>query len=123
MSNNLKIISLIFIIILLLIVTFFTKKNRITIKYSIIWYGCIFILSLFVIFPNILVWLTKLFQVQVASNLLFALILGFLFTITISLTIIVSGQKEKIRILTQEISILKSSISKTKFKTKKNELF
>lgn len=116
MSNNLKIITLIFIIIMLFIVTFFTKKGRITIKYSIMWYGCILMLSLFVIFPSVLMWLTKLFQIQVASNLLFALIIGFLFTITISLTIIVSGQKEKTRILTQEISILKSNISKIKNK-------
>lgn len=114
MSNNLKIISLIFIIIMLFVVTFFTKKGRITIKYSIMWYGCIFVLSLFILFPNILIWLAKLFQVQVASNLLFALILGFLFTITISLTIIVSGQKEKTRILTQEVSILKKQVGDKK---------
>ena len=43
-----------------------------------------------------------------ASNMIFAIMIGGLFIICISLTIIVSIQKEQIKNLIQEVSILKS---------------
>ena len=107
MTTNLKIISILFILLIIFIITFFVKRNRIIIKYSIVWYFCCLLLILFTLFPNLLSWFTHLFGIEVASNFIFALLIGFLFVITISLTIIVSQQKEQIRKLVQEVSILK----------------
>ncbi|MGE5455580.1 MAG: DUF2304 domain-containing protein [Ignavibacteriales bacterium] len=106
-SENLKLAALLFLLAIILIITLFVRKDKITIKYSLVWYSCTFVLLLFVIFPPILVWLTNIFKIQVASNLLFILIIAFLFVITISLTIIVSKQKEQLKLLIQEVSILK----------------
>jgi hypothetical protein len=107
MTTNLKIISILFILLIIFIITFFVKRNRIIIKYSIVWYSCCLLLILFTLFPNLLSWFTHLFGIEVASNFIFALLIGFLFIISISLTIIVSQQKEQIRKLVQEVSLLK----------------
>ena len=107
MTTNLKVISILFILLIIFVITFFVKRNRIIIKYSIVWYSCCLLLILFTLFPNLLSWFTHLFGIELASNFIFALLIGFLFVITISLTIIVSQQKEIIRKLVQEVSILK----------------
>lgn len=109
MSTSLKLASIIFILTIVVFITIFVKKHKISVKYSIIWYFCSLILILLVLFPSLLTWLTDLLGIQVASNMIFALMLGVLFIITISLTIIVSEQKEQIRTLIQEISILKGT--------------
>jgi hypothetical protein len=107
MTTNLKLFAMLFIFILVILVTVFVKKNKISIKYSIVWYLCFLFLILFTIFPNLLSWFTHLFGIEVASNFVFALMIGVLFIITISLTIIVSEQKEQIRKLIQEVSLMK----------------
>lgn len=107
MTYSLKIISLLFILSILTIITIFVRKKKILVKYSIIWYlTCLFLLIL-VLFPNLLNLITNLLGIQIASNMIFALIIGFLFVITISLSIIVSEQKEQIKLLIQEVSLLK----------------
>ena len=107
-SNNLKILLIISILVIALIITFFVRKNKILVKYSIIWYLCCFLLLLFVLFPALLTWCTHILGVELESNFIFMLMIGILFVISISLTVIVSKQKESIKTLIQEISILRS---------------
>lgn len=112
MSNNLKVLSFIFIILISIVITLFVRKNKISIKYSIIWYFICLILAILTLFPNLLGPITSFFGIQVASNMIFAIMIGGLFIITISLTIIVSIQKEQIKNLIQEVSIIKQKIKK-----------
>lgn len=107
MPTNLKLFAILFILILILFVTYFVKKNKISIKYSIVWYFSCLLLAIFTIFPSLLSWVTNLFGIEVESNFIFALMIGFLFIINISLTIIVSEQKEIIKKLVQEVSLMK----------------
>ena len=46
------------------------------------------------------------------SNMLIGILIAMLIFITISLTIIVSGQKYRITLLTQELSMLKEKVNK-----------
>ena len=112
MSFNLKLLSIIFILSITLVIFFVTRKGKILVKYSIVWYGCLLILLLLTIFPSVLAWFTDLFGIQVSSNFIFAFMIGVLFVICISLTVIVSEQNEKIRTLIQEISIIKERTDK-----------
>ena len=114
MSNNLKILSILFLILIAVVITLFVRKNKISIKYSLIWYFICFILTIFTLFPHLLGLITNFFGIQVASNMIFAIMIGGLFIICISLTIIVSIQKEQIKNLIQEISIIKTKLSKEK---------
>ena len=108
MKFEIQIMAIIFILILMIVITHFVKKNKMSIKYSIVWYLSLIILAIFSIFPNILGWATKLIGIEVSSNFIFAFMLGVLFIICISLTIIVSNDQERIRVLIQEVSILNS---------------
>lgn len=109
MKFEIQLVALVFILILFLLVIYYVKKNKISVKYSIVWFLCLFILTLFTIFPNLLGFVTNLVGIQVSSNFIFAFMIGVLFIITLSLTIIVSEEQEKIKQLVQEVSILKSS--------------
>lgn len=110
MALELEIIAVVFLLILLFVITMFVKKNKISVKYSLIWYFIGIILILLTIFPNLLGFVTNLLHIKVASNMIFALMLVGLFIINVSLTIIVSEQKEQIRNLIQELSLVKKSI-------------
>ena len=104
---KIKVAAVVALLLVVVIITHFVKKNRITVKYAIIWYIALLVLMLFSIFPELLGWLTNLVGMQLSSNFLFVLLIAFLFFICISLTIIVSEQKEQIRKLIQEVSIIK----------------
>ena len=110
MALELEIIAVVFLLVLLFVITIFVKKNKISVKYSLIWYFICIILILLTIFPNLLGFVTNLLHIKVASNMIFALMLVGLFIINVSLTIIVSEQKEQIRNLIQELSLVKKSI-------------
>ena len=112
MTLNLKILSILFSLIIIFIVLYFVRKNKIIVKYSFIWLFSGSFLLILILFPRILNFLTNLIGIQVASNMIFSLILALLIFITISLTIIVSSQTKKIRLLIQELSMLKSEIKK-----------
>lgn len=108
MSLAVQLVALAFILFLFILVTYYVKKNKISIKYSIVWYLSLLVLTIFTIFPVILGYVTKLIGIQLSSNFIFAFMIGVLFVITLSLTIIVSEQQDKIKMLIQEVSILKN---------------
>ena len=112
MSLAVQLVALAFILFLFILVTYYVKKNKISIKYSIVWYLSLLILTIFTIFPVILGYVTRLIGIQLSSNFIFAFMIGVLFVITLSLTIIASEQQEKIKMLIQEVSILKNERNK-----------
>ena len=67
-------------------------------------FGFLFILLLI---PGVLIWMTHLLGFEVSSNMIFSMLIGTLVIINISLTMIVSSQDKKIRLLIQEVSMLK----------------
>ena len=112
MSLNLQIISLLFVLLIIFIIIYILRKGRIYIKYSLVWLFSSGLLLFSILIPGFLDFVTRLLGFRVASNMIFAFIIAMLMFITISLTIIVSGQNEKIRLLIQEFSMLKSKIEK-----------
>lgn len=110
MNLNLIIVSLIFILIILFCIFYILRKGRMAIKYSLVWLFASFVLLLFLAFPNLFNWLTHLLGFDIGSNMIFAGLIAMLMFITIILTVIVSGQNEKIRLLIQEVSMLKEKI-------------
>lgn len=112
MSYKLNIVALVFAILLLYIVLYIVRKGRISIKYSFVWlFSSLFLIAAALI-PSLVKYLSDLFGFQTVSNMVFSLLFAVLIFITLSLTIIVSGQNEKIRLLIQEISILKQEQNK-----------
>ena len=115
MSIELKITAIVSILFLIVLILHYVKQEKILVKYSLVWLLPCIVLLIFVLVPGFLTWTTNLLGFQTASNMILTLLVGLLFIITMSLTVIVSTQKEQIRLLIQEISILKKDkISKEK---------
>lgn len=108
MSNTLIVTLIIFSIVLFLITTVVLKKGRIPIKYALVWYFAAVSIFMVAVFPFFIELLANFIGFETVSNLIIGIIITLLLFITMSLTIIVSGQKKKITLLIQEVSMLKS---------------
>lgn len=107
MSLKLRIVLIIFSLIVTIMTTIVLKKERIPIKYSLLWYLSSFIIFILALFPFIIEWVTKVLGFQTTASLIIGTMISILLFLTMSLTIITSGQKKKITLLIQEVSMLK----------------
>ena len=107
MTVNLMFLIALFTLFVIGFILFFIKKGKIKMKYAVLWIMMFSLLLLLLLFPNLLGWITVILGFEVPSNMIFSFLLGILVLINISLTGIVSSQDKKIRILIQEISLLK----------------
>lgn len=107
MSTNLILVSIIFSILIITLILYYLKKDKLKVKYSIIWLILFILLLVCLLIPNLLNIITKVLGFQTASNMVLSLFIGILIIINISLTGIVSSQDKKIRLLIQEVSVIK----------------
>lgn len=112
MPLKLQLQIIIFSLVMILSMVQLLRKNRITIKYSLVWMGAILAIFISALIPGILPWVADILGFETLPNLIFTLFIGILISVSMTLTIIVSGLKEKVRLLTQEVSLLKESIRK-----------
>ena len=114
MSLELKVIALVFLLFIILLIFSLIKKEKVSIKYSVIWLTSLIVIFFFIIIPGFLSFATKLLGFQTSSNMIISLLLAVLIIISIMLTVIVSKQKEQIRLLIQELSLIKEKINEKK---------
>lgn len=107
MSIELTITSVVFILLIIITIISLVKNERISVKYSFVWLLPCLILLIFTLVPGFLNLVTKLLGFQTASNMVITLLIAFLMIITIALTVIVSKQNDRIRLLIQEVCLLK----------------
>ena len=107
MSVSLIVTSILFSLFIITFILVLLRKRKISIKYSLIWLLLFVVLLIATLFPKFLIWITHILGFTTASNMVFSLIIGVLVLISIALTVIVSIQDRKIRLLIQEVSILK----------------
>lgn len=108
MSDGFKILVLLFPLILLITLFFLIRKDKLLIRYSVIWFLAVLVLLIVPLFPNTLVKISNYLGLDTVHNLVFAIMIALLFFITIVLTVIISNQRKKTNILIQEISIINS---------------
>lgn len=114
MPLKLRIALIIFAIAVTILTTIVLKKDRIPLKYSLLWYLAALIILILAICPFIIEFFTDLLGFATVSNLLIGILISILMFLTMSLTIITSGQKKKITLLIQEVSILKEKMNEKK---------
>ena len=107
MSVALKITSIVFLVIVLILINGLVIKDKISVKYSLVWSIPCVLLLLFVLIPGLLQWVSNILGFQTASNMIFAGLIALLLIINLALTVIVSAQKREIRCLIQEVSLAK----------------
>lgn len=96
---------------LFLLITQLLRKGRIPFKFYLLWLLVVIIMLGIVFFPFVLITFMKLIGFQTLTNFLIGVMFIILFAMLIALTVIVSGQKTKIQLLIQEVSLLKSQVN------------
>ena len=112
MSLKLIICLIIYTIFWLCLVFYFVRHKKIAVRYSLFWIIPTFCLFLASVFPGIISSINKLFGFEVLSNLILGIFITILMLITFVLTVVVTKQKETIKDLVQEVSMLESEIRK-----------
>lgn len=86
------------------------KKNRLNLRYTLIWFLTGLVMSVLAICPKLLTFFATVLGFEVPANALFSFLFFFTFIILISLTSIVSKQNESIKHLVQHIAILEKRV-------------
>ena len=112
MPKNLIIAAITFLLVLIVSVLCLVRKRNISIKYSLIWLFPSIILVIFTLIPGVMTGITAFLGFQTPSNMILTILISFSLVINLALTVIVTNQKDKIRLLVQEISIIKAEMPK-----------
>lgn len=112
MSLRIQIVIAVVAILGILIICNMVRKNKVDLRYALIWMVvgvCILALD---VFPGLLGGITRLLGIELPINMLF--FLGFCFSLLIifGLTKAVSDLSNKIKRLTQELALLKNEVKK-----------
>ena len=110
MSLNLRVLLILFSISLFILILNFLSKNKIPIRYSLFWIISSILIFIVGAFPEFVGMFTSIVGFETTSNFVIGIILSMLLVITLILTIIVSKQKKQIKLLIQEVSLLKRKI-------------
>lgn len=106
MSVKLQILLIIAIILYFITLFSLLKKERITLKYTLLWIFSGLFMSIFVIYPKLLEILSEVLGIHEPTNALFFGIISCIIVLLMSLTAIVSNLSQKNRKLVQTISIM-----------------
>jgi len=105
MLIELRILMLVIIAALFVFMITMLRKQKLDLKYCLIWVFALLGIAVFCIFPQLLYGLSRLLGIETASNTLFLICIAFLACICVSLTIVVSNLSDRLRKLTQNIAI------------------
>ena len=111
MSIALRLVVVLFCAILLLFVFRLVAREKLMLKYSLLWLFLVVAVMLCAIYPNGIFAIAKIFGFANPSNFIFFLGLFCLLAISLSLSVIVSKQTMRIKNLTQRLALLEHSIS------------
>ena len=111
-SPRLQLVAITGSIVFLAMLVILLRKNRLALKYSLLWLFSGFVMLLLSVFPGLLDAFSRMIGVYSSVNALFAMILFCGLILMISITSIVSKQKGEIVRLTQEVSLLENRIRK-----------
>jgi len=110
MELSLKIFLLLLLLFQLFLIVKTVKKKKLSMRYASFWSFLLILMIIVTFFPNLLFLVSSLLGFEKTSNMLFLLGFFFLFYIIFILTVSLSIQNEKIKLLIQEVSMLKESV-------------
>ena len=110
MGIALQVFLTVTVLIFMLVIVNYLRKGTLTFQYSLIWFVLAFALLVCILFPNILISLSHLVGVEVASNFVFLVEGIFVLVLLMSLTLIVSKQRKQIVRLTQRMAIIEKRL-------------
>lgn len=109
---RLQILSIVIALSFTLTVFYLIKNDKLDLKYSIIWLFAGLVMIVLPLYPQTLVFASKLLNIMVPANTLFLVGSIFLICIVFSLTVALSRSSMRIKNLTQEVAILRNKVEK-----------
>ena len=109
-SQRLQIFAILAVLLFLAVLILLLRKNRLSLKYTLLWLFSGVILLVLSVFPQLLDAFARLIGVYSSVNALFAVMLCCGLLLMISFTAIVSKEKEEIVRLVQELSLLENRL-------------
>ena len=91
--------------LLLVFIIMLLRKQKLELKYCLVWLIAIIGIAILCIFPNLLDELSGLLGIGMPVNAFFLICIAFLACICISLTIVVSNLSSRLRELVQNLAI------------------
>lgn len=114
MPSNLILTVILFALILLISIIYLLIKGRIPVKYAIVWLFAVLIIILVSIIPNLMRHLANMIGFELLSNMILSSFVAILLFLTLTLTVMIAGQKKKTTLLIQEVSLLKKEVGEKK---------
>jgi hypothetical protein len=117
-ENRLSLLSIICSIILLWFIIHCVKKDRIKEAYALIWIFMGIAFLVISIWPSLMGVIAGLFGIYYAPALMIIILTVMIIFILIQFSIVISRQSERIKVLTQELALLKADLEDNKVETK-----
>ena len=111
-TPKMQIVAVIAVILFLGMLIWLLRKNRMELRYALLWFICGVIMLILAVFPKLLDRFAKLVGIYSSVNALFAVALFFALMLILSLTSIVSREKQEIVRLIQELAVLENRVAK-----------
>lgn len=92
------------------------RKQKISIRYSIVWFAMALAIFIVGAFPGIIELINRLFGFAIIANLIVGFLMALLSAVTLVLTFYITKQKKQINMLIQEVSILKRRVEENEKK-------
>ena len=109
-SDKLRIVLIIAVIVYFVLILYWLKIKALNLKYTLLWLLSGVAMGILVIFPEVLLSISKLVGIQTPMYALLVFAITFVIAILMSITSIVSRQNRKIRTLIQENALLEKRI-------------
>lgn len=110
LPRTLQITLSVAVICYFIIILYYLKKKMLELRYTLLWLVAGVVMGTMVFFPKVLVWFVRRLGIESNMNGLYVLCFMFIIVILMAITSIVSRQQMKIRILTQEMSMMEKRI-------------
>ena len=114
--------AIIAVILFFVILIWLLRKNRLELRYALLWFFCGVIMLVLAVFPWLLDRFAEIVGIYSSVNALFAVALFFALMLSLSLTSIVSREKQEIVRLIQELAVLENRVEKLESDYKKDAI-
>jgi hypothetical protein len=114
MDTKLQLIMLVSSILFLIYVVAMVRSKKIDLKYTLAWLLAAFSFIAMSLFPSLLEQISSLLSIKEPVNALFLIIIFFMLLIIFTLTVATSRSASRVKILTQEIGIMKLQLADQK---------
>lgn len=120
--NRIQIIATVVSFLIFFSVFNLIRRRKLKTEYSLIWLSVSVAFIVFSLWKNSIDWLAGILGIDYAPSVLFLVLLAGIVLILIKFSIIISDQAERIKVLTQELGLIKLELEHKIDKMNKNNL-